>query len=182
MADAMSYGRGNPNMPAAASLPIRRARVDEAVELSAIAVASKATWCYPAAALAGWHDQLTVTTDTIAGCPAYVIEEDLRVRGFYVLLPALPHWELDHFWVAPAAMRRGVGRALLAHAAGVVARGGATGLAIDADPHAEAFYLACGAQRVGAVAAPIPGFPDRTRPQLLLNINSSTLPMRRSRL
>jgi hypothetical protein len=35
---------------------------------------------------------------------------------------------------------------------------------IDADPFAEAFYLHCGAERCGEVAAPIPGLPDRTRP------------------
>lgn len=174
----MSLGQDNPIGPAGASFPIRRARVDEAVELSAIALASKASWRYPAAVLAGWQVQLTVNADTIAGCTTYVVEEDSRVSGFYVLLPALPHWALDHFWVAPTAMGRGVGSALLTHALDVAARGGATGLAIDADPHAEAFYVACGARHVGVVAAPIPGFPERTRPQLLLTINATPPAMR----
>jgi hypothetical protein len=40
---------------------------------------------------------------------------------------------------------------------------------IDADPHAEAFYRACGALRIGGVAAPIDGQPQRVRPQLVLS-------------
>jgi hypothetical protein len=38
-------------------------------------------------------------------------------------------------------------------------------LRVDADPHAERFYLACGAVSIGTVAAPIAGQPDRVRPQ-----------------
>ena len=76
-------------------------------------------------------------------------------------------WELEHLWVHPDWLRRGIGRALLArHGSG--RREGEAALLIDADPHAEAFYLAAGAQRVGAVAAPIAGQPDRVLPRLLL--------------
>ena len=86
-----------------------------------------------------------------------------------MLLPASSDcWQLEHFWVAPENMGCGVGRALLAHAVGIAASGGAQALAIDADPNAEPFYLACGALRVGAVAAPTEGAPSRARPQLLL--------------
>ena len=48
---------------------------------------------------------------------------------------------------------------------------GVANLAIDADPNAEAFYLANGARRVGEDAAPIEGLPGRTRPQLLLPVS-----------
>ena len=43
-------------------------------------------------------------------------------------------------------------------------------LHIDADPHAERFYLACGALRVGAVPAPLEGEPQRVRPQMALAV------------
>ena len=65
-------------------------------------------------------------------------------------------------------MGRGVGRALLSHAARLAAEAGASALAIDADPNAEQFYLAFGAERVGSLAAQIEGAPGRERPQLLL--------------
>ena len=67
-------------------------------------------------------------------------------------------------------MRRGIGRALLAHAAGTARAGGDSAILIDADPNAEAFYLACGAARGGSVAAPIASEPERVRHQLSLQV------------
>lgn len=147
---------------------IRRALDTEAPVLSAIAYASKAYWRYPDAQLAAWRDELTVLPGTVSSLPTYVAEVDAGIAGFYVLAPSLPHWKLEHFWVLPSGMGRGVGRALLAHAAALAAEGGASALAIDADPNAVKFYLACGARRTGALAAPIVGSPGRERPQLLL--------------
>lgn len=49
-------------------------------------------------------------------------------------------------------------------------------ITIDADPNAEAFYLACGVIRVGHVAAPIFADPSRVRPQLSLPISTSPQP------
>ena len=45
-------------------------------------------------------------------------------------------------------------------------------LHIDADPNAVAFYLACGAVRVGEVAAAIEGEAGRVRPQLRLGVGA----------
>jgi len=37
------------------------------------------------------------------------------------------------------------------------------------DPHAEPFYLRLGARRVGEIAAPMPGAPERKLPLLELD-------------
>jgi len=147
---------------------IRRAHESEATVLSAIARESKAYWPYSATQLAAWRDDLTVLPSTVSSLPTYVAEVEAKVAGFFVLVPSSLHWKLEHFWVSPSSMGHGVGRALLSHAAALAAEGGATALAIDADPNAERFYLACGAQRVSLLAAPIEGSPGRERPQLLL--------------
>jgi GNAT superfamily N-acetyltransferase len=147
---------------------IRRAHESEAPLLSALAYESKAYWSYSVAQLEAWRGDLTVSPSTVSSLPAYVAEAESGIAGFFVLLPSSPHWKLEHFWVAPSSMGQGVGKALLSHAAALAAEGGATALAIDADPNAESFYLACGAKRVGSLAAPIEGSPDRERPQLLL--------------
>jgi len=147
---------------------IRRARPGEAPALSAIAFASKAHWRYSHAQLAAWRDDLTVTADTISSCHAYVADIDAQPVGFFVLTPSSPYWELEHLWVLPRTMGRGVGRALLSHAADIAATGAARAIAIDADPNAEAFYLACGARLVGRRPAPIDADALRERPQLLL--------------
>jgi hypothetical protein len=71
-------------------------------------------------------------------------------------------------------MGRGVGRALLERAAIEAALLDYRELKIDADPHAEAFYLACGAARTGtSVAAPISTDPGRRRPQLALELDAT---------
>ena len=145
---------------------IRRAAESEEASLSQLAWDSKAHWGYAAAMLDAWREQLAVTAARIREHPTFVAELGGIVAGFYSLHPGEGAWELDNLWVLPAFMHRGVGRALLAHALETAAQGGAREVTVDSDPHAEAFYLQCGARRRGAVAAPIAGEPHRMRPQL----------------
>lgn len=156
-------------MAAPAAL-IRRARPDEADELTALCRRAKAHWGYSAQQLARWQDALTVRADVLANHPAWVAERDGRVVGYCLLLRTDdPYWCLEDLFVDPPVIGRGVGRALMALALNTAREGGARGLAIDADPHAEPFYLSQGARRVGTCAAPIPGEPMRVRPQLLID-------------
>jgi GNAT superfamily N-acetyltransferase len=147
---------------------MRRAHESEAPVLSAIAFESKAYWPYSGVQLVAWRDALTISPSTVSSFPTYVAEVEARVAGFFVLVPSSLHWKLEHFWVSPSSLGHGVGRALLSHASRLAAEGGATALTIDTNPNAERFYLACGAQRVGSLAAPIEGSPGRERPQLVL--------------
>jgi GNAT superfamily N-acetyltransferase len=59
----------------------------------------------------------------------------------------------DVWWmfVAPDAMNRGVGRALLADACDVARGAGLRSLRIEAEPNAAGFYERLGARRVGEV-------------------------------
>ena len=62
------------------------------------------------------------------------------------------------FFVDPAHLGAGVGRALWAHAIEVSRQLGASRLRIEADPNAGGWYEARGARRVGeAPSGPIPG-------------------------
>ena len=70
----------------------------------------------------------------------------------------------DHPRVQALAQQISVNRLLVAHVGAEAAR--AQIAPVDADPNAESFYLACGANRCGEVPAPIPGEPGRVRPQL----------------
>jgi GNAT superfamily N-acetyltransferase len=147
-------------------MQIRKARADEADALTALAFASKAHWGYAPETLKLWVGQLGVTAADISGKQVCVGEIGGEAAGFCALARSGDAWELDQMWVAPAFMRRGVGKALIAHALDAAYRDGAAIVAVDADPNAEAFYLACGAVRCGEVPAPIPGDPLRVRPQL----------------
>lgn len=151
-------------------MTIRRARAEEAAELSSLALAAKAYWKYPAELLASpdWRAQLSISAERVLSMPVYVHVVDQRVVGFYALERGWPQWKLQDLWVHPDWIRKGIGRSLLMHASGIAARSGVHELTIDAEPHAEPFYLALGARRVGAVPAPLPGEPDRIRPQLVV--------------
>ena len=149
---------------------IRPALAGEADLLTEMAIRAKGHWGYATADLLRWRAELIVAPGAIEACPTWVAQVGDSPVGFYLLLSGVPHWTLDHLWVLPDAMGQGVGRALLRHAVRLAADQGALALAIDADPNAEPFYLACGASRVGEVAAPVDGRPDRVRPQLLIMV------------
>jgi GNAT superfamily N-acetyltransferase len=151
-----------------AALQLRFAVPGDCAGLTVLAQESKSAWPYPGEQLAAWRGELTVAPQSLSTAPAWVAEDDAGIVGFFQVVPPPPQWQLEHCWVRPAAMRKGIGRAMMLHALQLVGAAGGNGLAIDADPHAEAFYLALGACRVGAVAAPLEGDPGRVRPQLWL--------------
>ncbi len=145
---------------------IRPAQEHEAETLSALALKAKAYWGYPADTIESWKQELSISSDAIASMPTFVAAVGDETAGFYSLVPSTRSWKLDHLWVLPQFMDRGIGRALVAHALETALRGGASSVTVDSDPNAESFYLACGAERCGEVPAPIPGQPNRVRPQL----------------
>jgi len=153
-------------------MQIRRARESEASALSALALNSKQYWGYSFQDIERWRPLLAVSSRDIASKPTFVAEVENEVVGFYLLSPKAQAWELDHLWVSPKSARRGIGRALLAHAANSARLAGVSAITIDADPNAEPFYVACGATRQGIIAAPITDNPARFRPQLSLQVSS----------
>jgi len=128
---------------------IRPARPEEAALLSALALRSKAVWGYDAAFLACCRAELTVTAEDIRERPAAVSCDGEHVLGFYLLTLKERSAEIDLFYVAPEALGRGIGRALLRHLHGEAAKRGAERLEVTADPHAEGFYARHGFARSG---------------------------------
>ncbi len=151
---------------------IRPAALDDLAALSALAVGAKAHWGYAPEVMQRWRDQLQISAADLNLMRIGVAVVDGAICGFYAMLPGEESWALEHLWVAPEAMHRGIGRALLAHALNLAFSDGATVVTTDADPNAEAFYRANGAVRVGEVAAPIAGDAKRVRPQLVFTAGS----------
>ena len=147
-------------------MAIRRASDSEAGELSRLAIAAKAHWGYAQELLREWRPQLSITRKDIRSRPTFVITVHGSIAGFYSLQPGAEAWKLEHLWVRPGFIGRGVGTRLLRHALQTAQTSGAAHLIVDADPNAAAFYIRCGAMKVGEVPAPIPGEPGRVRPQL----------------
>ena len=131
---------------------IRDARPDEAPALEALQRRSSAIWD-------AYREQLEAHPDAIEEIPATEIAAG-RVRvavgrtgellGFSAVLPADEDGavELDGLFVEPEALRRGVGRGLVADAADRARAAGAAALNVVGGPEGEPFYFACGFIRV----------------------------------
>ena len=116
------------------TMQIERAAADDARTLTEIAFAAKRHWQYPETWIRRWENVLTITPEYIVRHPTFVAAIDGESAGFCALrIEASEAW-LDHLWVRPSFMRRGVGRALFRRA--------------------EAFARAAGAKRLKIVGAP----------------------------
>ncbi|MFN8378844.1 MAG: GNAT family N-acetyltransferase [Anaerolineae bacterium] len=136
------------------TLTIRTALPEEAAELVALLLRSKAVWGYDAAFMGETQRQAqrAITPETITTHPTFAAEIDRALAGFVCLCP----WasdpegiEIDWLFVDPAYIGRGVGRALVGHAAAAARQLGACRLWVVSDQNAEGFYRAMGMTRVG---------------------------------
>lgn len=156
---------------------LRPARAGEAALLSALALRSKGHWGYDAAFLAACRDELTMRDDELAARRTVVAElpdsRGGRVVGFRTLEGEPPVGVLGMMFVDPDAIGRGVGGALARHLIEEARAAGFTRITIDADPNAEAFYLAQGAVRVGAT--PSGSIAGRVLPQLELDLSGPVI-------
>ena len=128
---------------------LRRAGPDEAALLTAIALASKRHWGYPEAWIRSWQAQLTVTVDYIRSNPVWLAFCLDKPAGFAALSVLGRRACLDHLWVLPEHMGRGIGRALWMKALAEARALQCTSLEIESDPNAVGFYEKMGARRVG---------------------------------
>lgn len=142
---------------------IRRARSDEASELTALARRSKGYWGYDPAFLTACEKELTVSDADLAHCPAYVIDDSGRIIGFFMLQP-LGKGEVDltFLFVEPDEIGRGNGGRLMRHAVSTASDLEFGTMLIQGDQHADAFYRAMGARKIGT--RPSESIPGRELP------------------
>jgi GNAT superfamily N-acetyltransferase len=148
---------------------ILRAKPDDAARLTKIAFMSKRHWGYPERWIASWTHLLTVEPRSIAEQETYTAYVEGVPVGFYSLGRGPGRISLEHLWVLPEAMRRGVGRALFAHAVERVRALGCETLEIESDPNAAGFYEHMGAHRVATTVTELEGRP-RELPVLVYEI------------
>lgn len=144
---------------------IRRALPEEASTLTTIALEAKRYWGYPERWIKHWESDLTISADYIRDHHVYVAEADGEILGFYALYVSGDKAELDHMWVTPAAIGRGIGKELFLDAMEKAAALKVRDVEISADPNAAEFYKRLGATQIGEVDAPIDG-KSRKLPRL----------------
>jgi GNAT superfamily N-acetyltransferase len=148
---------------------IQRCVPEQSERLTRIAHAAKRHWGYPERYIEAWRPGLTVPPEMIREHHVYGARIDGELVGFYVLIERGNRMELEHMWVDPGWIRRGVGRRLMQHAIELSRALECVALDITSDPNAEGFYLGLGARRVDRVFSPVEG-RERYLPRLELPI------------
>jgi len=150
-------------------MQIIRATPDDADALTDIAFTAKRHWGYPERWIQTWRDILTMRPEFVAANVAYSAVEDGRAVGFYLLTTESDGMHLDHLWILPRVMGRGIGRALFEHAVEQAKNLGHRAIKIEADPNAAGFYERMGAKRTGVSVTEIEGEP-RELPLLVYTV------------
>lgn len=151
-------------------LEIRRATPDEADALTALAHAAKRHWNYPPEWIDSWKSDLTLSPEFIADNEVFVAILDGAIAGCCALAVNGSLAELEHMWIDPGHMGKGLGRALFERIAQRGADLGFSELELSADPHAESFYERMGAKRIGDVPADMFGHA-RVLPRMRVDLN-----------
>lgn len=151
-----------------AKVVLRAARPEEADQLGEPALRSKAYWGYSQEFLDACAADLRLKPEELAARRATVAVAEREPLGFYTIDGEPPHGELGNLWIDPSHIGRGLGRMLWEHALDT-ARGLAfRTLDLEADPHAEGFYLAVGARNIGE--RPSDSIPGRMLPALRIEL------------
>lgn len=151
-------------------LLFRRAEPRDAKRLSAIACAAKRHWGYPETWMEAWRDELTVTPKYVRTQPVFVAKQSGKIAGFFGFLVLRDEAWLEHLWLRPDLIGRGLGQALFAEAVREARSAGLTEFRIKSDPNAEDFYLQRGAVREGQEITRLLGKIRRELPLLTFSI------------
>ncbi|HET7535553.1 MAG TPA: GNAT family N-acetyltransferase [Candidatus Didemnitutus sp.] len=138
-----------------AALQIVSATPDQAARLTEIVFAAKRHWGYPEKWIQGWRLALTITPEYVAANPCFAAKCDGLLVGFGALRFAIDGAWIDHMWVLPQAMGRGIGRQLFEACEAEARRSGAKLLKIESDPNSVGFYQRMGAVEVSRIPPPI---------------------------
>jgi len=109
-------------------------------------------------------DAIEIEITQILAGGVFVLERDGALAGFCAIVPREDgDTELEALFVEPDIQRRGIGRKLVEHCAGIARSKGSTTLHVIGNLHAEQFYLACGFSVIGR-------FETRFGPGLLMRL------------
>ena len=123
---------------------IRPASHDEGWRLREIEIASKAYWGYPYEFMERFAKVISMTPDYIRRHEVWVVDGVGEIAGFYGLIHHGKECELDHLWLLPRYIGKGLGRQLFEHALQRGRAAGALRMEWQAEPNATGFYKRMG--------------------------------------
>jgi GNAT superfamily N-acetyltransferase len=136
--------------PTTASIVIRTATVAEQKALEALQWRASLTNDGDRDSLLANPDAISIPLEQLVAGRVFVAELAGITVGFSAIEPRSDgDAELDALFVEPAFRRRGIARLLVDRCAAAARTRGSNTLHVTGNPHAEAFYLACGFRQVG---------------------------------
>jgi N-acetylglutamate synthase-like GNAT family acetyltransferase len=113
----------------------------DAIQLTQIALKSKAFWGYSEVQIESWREELTVSEQMISEMIVYKFLKDDKIIGFYILnQPKEETIELEFLFVLPKYIGQGIGNQLLQHSFEKAKILKAKTMQLLADPNAAPFY------------------------------------------
>lgn len=157
---------------------IREARIEDELVLSDISFASKSYWDYPSEYLKVWEPELTITHVYIEKNKVFVLENNKDIIAYYSLVNFESSmymggveietgiW-LEHMFVRPDFIGKGIGRYLFKHMAGYCWENLIREVKILADPNSKGFYEKMGCEYIKEYPSTIEG---RTTPMFIYRV------------
>ncbi|MFD0771346.1 GNAT family N-acetyltransferase [Bacillus sp. CGMCC 1.60114] len=142
---------------------VREALLEEANELSNLALTSKATWNYSEEFILACKEVLTITERYIKNNYVYILEEKQEIIGFFSFQRKEVD-SLDFLYLHPNYKGKGYGRILWESVVQKAMELNIKSFTIDSDPHAKGYYIKMGARLIGETPSTV--FKDRLLPLL----------------
>ena len=137
---------------------IRSAKSAEHRCLSDLSVRSKAVWGYGEDMMSRFRRELTLSARYVDENRVRVVVIDRKIAGYASLTECgIRVAELEHLFVDPEHMNRGVGTALFQDAIGLAKAAGNSKLVIQCDPNAIGFYERQGLRVTKFIPSSVPG-------------------------
>jgi GNAT superfamily N-acetyltransferase len=134
----------------ATSCRVRRARDASVEDINRVIVASKSHWEYPRSYLDAALPLLTIDESYLAEHLCFeVVDEGANIVCFFAVAEDAGAHLLDHLWVRPDLLGRGIGRLACEHVFALARRYRWPVLLVLADPPAHGFYRRMGFEETG---------------------------------
>jgi GNAT superfamily N-acetyltransferase len=130
---------------------IRKAKAEEAEQLTNLAIRSEAYWGYDSDYMQSFQSMYAVTESFIHSYPTFVLEKDNLIIGFYSILIEEKGTSLEDLFIDPHYIGQGYGKRLWNHAVEAGKSLGLKEFVIVTSPQAKEFYLKMGAVQTGEV-------------------------------
>jgi len=147
---------------------LRKAKGNENKTLTDISFAAKRYWDYPDEYFDVWQDELTVSEAYIEDNVVFVVENESVSIAYYSIIEVEEDffagetkvekgvW-LEHMFVLPQYIGKGIGKAMYAHMQQQCRDNGVVEIRIFSDPNAKGFYERMGARYLGERPSGIEG-------------------------